>query len=134
MKRVMFAALGVIFAIALFTPTVNAFTTSEKVVVANDLIAVARVPAGGMTADQRIGTVNDRLAYIIGYEPLKPSAIRISQCNGQTVIIVGRTTLITVTREDAQANHTTINKLAQEWLKTARVAIPESRPIRAVPG
>jgi hypothetical protein len=107
---------------------------SEKIVVSNSLVAIARTPAGGMTADQRIDRVNERLAYIYGYERLDPASVRLVNCNGQRVIAVGRTNLITVTAADARANRTTVSALSQTWLARARAAVPQARPTPAIPG
>ncbi len=134
LKRLMLALVTAIAMVAIFTPVANAFTMSEKVVVANNLVAIARVPAGGMTADQRINTVNDRLAYIYGYEPLNPDAIKLTVCNGERTIRVGNTTLITVTPADAKANNTTVDGLAQQWLRLAKASLPQARPTPSIPG
>lgn len=115
--------------VAAFASYAGAFTMSEKVVVSNQLIAIARVPAGGMSADQRINAVNERLAYILGYEPLAPKDITaVSYCDGSRGIMVGNRLLITVTAADAQANNTTIAKLTRVWLTRAREALPQARP------
>lgn len=134
MKRFMLSLVAAIGLALVVTPTVNAFTMSEKVVIAYDLVAIARVPAGGMTADQRIDVVNERLAYIYGYEPLNSSAVRLATVNGETTIMVGKSTLITVTEADAKANNTTVSALAQVWLKSARESLPQARPTPSIPG
>lgn len=113
----------------------GAFTMSEKVVVANQLIAIARVSAGGMTADQRINRVNERLAYILGYEPLDAKNVYAVPSRGGTMsIMVGNRLLITVTSADAMANNTTVPVLTRYWLVRAREAMPQARPTPAIPG
>ena len=134
MKRTIVALLIVTMAAVVIASAASAFTMSEKVVVANSLVAIARAPAGGMTADERIDRENERLAYILGYERLDPASIRLGTCNGERVISVGNTTLITVTAADARANGTTVEGLAQRWLARARAAIPQARPTPAIPG
>lgn len=118
-----------------FSSFASAFTMSEKVVVANELIAIARAPAGGMTAQQRIDKVNERLAYILGYEPLAPRDIYAVRGPGGTMsIMVGNRLLLTVTSADAMANNSTLPVLTRDWLMRARDAIPQARPTPAIPG
>lgn len=117
-----------------FAMFASAFTMSEKVVVADQLIAIARVPAGGFSADQRIDQVNQRLAYILGYNALNPRNIQAVRMGDERAIMVGKQLLFTVTRQDAKANNTTVANLTSVWLKAARLALPESRPNANLPG
>ena len=112
----------------------GAFTMSEKVVSANDLVAIARVPAGGFSAQERIDRVNERLAYIYGFEPLDPGSITAVRSGSDMIIKVGRSTLITVTPADARANNSTVEGLTRVWLQHAREALPQARPSHAIPG
>jgi hypothetical protein len=129
----MIMILGAIVILSVFASTVSAFTTSEKVIVANRIIAIARTPAGGYTADQRIGHINDRLAYILGYEPLAPRDIRAVPVGDSYAIMVGNRLLLTVTPADARANNTTLRSLTRVWLRYAREAIPQARPNMNLP-
>ena len=110
-----------------------AFTMSEKVVVANELIAIARVPAGGFSAQERVDRINERLAYIFGYESLDPRSISAVPRGSERLIMVGDTPLITVTARDARANNTTVQGLTRTWLQLAKEAIPQARPTPAMP-
>jgi hypothetical protein len=121
-------ALAIVAILAAATLPVNAFNMTEKVVVANSLVLVARTPAGGMSAQSRISAMNDRLIPILSYERLTPNHIRLRKINGQTGLFVGKRLLTTVTREDAIANGTTVPKLGRFWLHNARLALPEARP------
>src|SRR6266699_2753727 len=56
----------------------GAFTMTQKCVIANELCFVSRASAGGFTPEQRIDRVNERLAYILGYENLRPGNIRMA--------------------------------------------------------
>jgi hypothetical protein len=112
----------------------GAFTMAQKCVVANELCFVSRAGAGGFTAEQRIDRVNERLAYILGYENLRPNNIRMVDMEGGGVEIrVGRSLLTTVTRADARANGARNPRtLARVWLRNLRDALPEARPLSAV--
>ncbi len=129
MKRLALTMFFAALVLTVFASYAGAFTMSEKVVVADQLIAIARTPAGGISADQRINDVNDRLAYILGYEPLAPRYIhaRVMR-DGSRAIMVGNRLLITVTAADARANNTTIRNLTNVWLTRARQALPQARP------
>lgn len=107
----------------------NAFTMSQKVVVATDLVLIARAPVGNMSADDRINVMNERLAYILGYEKLAPRYITLrSAPGGEKAIFVGHSLLTTVTKADARANGTTVPILSKIWLRNARMSLPEARP------
>jgi hypothetical protein len=128
MKTAISALIVMVILATVTALPVSAFNMTEKVVVASDLVLVARTPAGGMSADQRISAMNDRLIPILSYERLTPDRIRLRHLNGQLGLFVGRRLLTTVTREDAIANGTTVPKLGRFWLHNARLSIPEARP------
>ncbi len=134
MKRLVVTAVVATALVALLASFAGAFTMSEKVVVANELIAVARVGYGDMTAQDRINQVNERLAYILGYEPLNAGSIKAVREGDSMVIMVGRSALITVTPGDARANSMSVSKLTSIWLRNAREALPMARPTPSVPG
>jgi len=131
MKRLMLP-LGAALAVTLMgVAPAGAFDMTQKCVIANQLCFVSRVSAGGMTAQQRIDRVNERLAYILGYENLRPGNIRmVSMPNGGVAIRVGRSLLTTVTRADAQANGArNPSTLARVWVRNLRQALPQARPM-----
>jgi len=134
MKRIVLMLALSLVILSLFGTYAGAFTMDQKVVVSDRLIAVARVPAGGFTATDRIGKVNDRLAYILGFEPLAPRYIRAERAGSDMAIMVGNRLLMTVTQSDARANHTTVAGLTSVWLRAARAAIPQARPNANLPG
>lgn len=133
MKRMMLALAVTIVMLVVVGSLACAFTMSEKVVVANELIAIARVPAGGFSAQERVDRINERLAYIFGYESLDPRSISAVPRGSERLIMVGDTPLITVTARDARANNTTIQDLTRTWLQLAKEAIPQARPTPAMP-
>ncbi len=134
MKRLMVTAVIATVMIGAFASLAGAFTMSEKIVVANELIAIARVGAGGYTADERIDRVNERLAYILGFEPLDPGSIYAVRDGRSRVIMVGDTQLITVTPADARANGMSVSELTNIWLRNAREVLPQARPTPSIPG
>ena len=134
MKRLMVTAVIATVMIGAFASLAGAFTMSEKIIVANELIAIARVGAGGYTADERIDRVNERLAYILGFEPLDPGSIYAVRDGRSRVIMVGDTQLITVTPADARANGMSVSELTNIWLRNAREVLPQARPTPSIPG
>jgi hypothetical protein len=108
----------------------GAFTMTQKCVIANELCFVSRASAGGMTPEQRIDRVNERLAYILGYENLRPNNIRMIAMGPEIQIRVGRSLLTTVTRADARANGARNPRtLANIWVRNLRDAMPQARPM-----
>jgi hypothetical protein len=106
---------------------------AQRCVIANEDCFVMRASAGGFTPEQRMGTVNDRLAYILGYENLRPGNIRLVDRGDIVEIRVGSRNLVTVTPTDARANGTrNVRGLAQVWLRNLRRAMPQARPLVTV--
>jgi hypothetical protein len=111
----------------------GAFTMTQKCVIANELCFVSRAGVGGMSPEQRIDRVNERLAYILGYENLRPNHIRMVSVGPDVEIRVGRSLLVTVTRADARANGARRTEtLARVWLRNLRDAMPQARPLSRV--
>jgi hypothetical protein len=108
----------------------GAFTMTQKCVIANELCFVSRASAGGITPEHRIDRVNERLAYILGYENLRPGNIYMVQKGQDIAIMVGKSLLTTVTRADARANGArNPQTLANIWLRNLRNALPQARPL-----
>jgi hypothetical protein len=108
----------------------GAFTMTQKCVIANELCFVSRASAGGFNPEQRIDRVNERLAYILGYENLRPNNIRMVAMGPDVQIRVGRSLLVTVTPADARANGARRPEtLARLWLRNLRDAMPQARPL-----
>ena len=131
MKKLMLPLAAAVGLSLLGVAPAGAFTMTQKCVIANQLCFVSRVGAGGMTAEQRIDRVNERLAYILGYEDLRPRNIRLVSMRGNAVAIrVGHSMLVTVTRADARANGARNPRtLARVWLRNLRDACPQARPL-----
>lgn len=104
------------------------YTMQDKCVVANQLCFIVRAPAGDLSSHKRVDLMNDRLAYILGYERLNPSNITIHKINNQRAIYVGRSLLIDVTHNDAKSDGTTTKALSRQWLSRLRAALPQARP------
>jgi hypothetical protein len=109
------------------------YTMAQRCVIANEDCFVMRAAADGLAPEKRLDQVNDRLAYILGYESLRPSNIRLVQNGGEFDIVVGNSKLVSVTAADARANGTrNVRGLAQVWLRNLRRAMPQARPLSAV--
>lgn len=109
-------------------PPPGGYTTSYKCIIANELCFIVRVGSGGLSPTERVDKLNERLAYIIGYERLSPGNIYIQVRNGEPTIYVGRSELFTVTSADGEANGASPMALAQMWLANLRHAMPQARP------
>src|ERR1051326_3328297 len=107
------------------------YTMAQRCVIANEDCFIMRASAGGMPAEQRLDRVNERLAYILGYENLRPGNIRmVAMPGGTQQIRVGRSLLVTVTRADARANGARNPRtLARVWLRNLKDAMPQARPM-----
>jgi hypothetical protein len=121
---------GVLLGSLLGVTPARAYTMAQQCVIANTLCFPLRASASGMTPERRIDQVNDRLAFILGYEVLQPENIRTRPTTGGEVEIwVGRSLLATVTWADARANGTpSPQAVARIWASNLRGALPQARP------
>lgn len=109
------------------------YTMAQRCVIANEDCFIMRASSGGVTPERRLDRVNERLAYILGYENLRPGNIRLAQRGDAFDIVVGRSLLTTVTPADARANGTrNVRGLAGVWLSNLRRALPQARPLSTV--
>jgi hypothetical protein len=104
------------------------FDLAQEVVVANQMIHPVRASAGGLSPEQRVSQINDRLAKIIAKEPLAPSNIRVRMRGDTPGIYAGRYLITSVTQADADANRTSQMQLARLWLRRYRAVLPQARP------
>ncbi len=134
MKRLVSVFVMSVVILSVLGTFAGVFTTSEKMIVANQLIGIVRVPAGGLTADKRVDRINERLAYILGYERLTPDNIyAVQEKYGEMSIMVGDRLLVRVTAgQDARANAATVSELTREWLSRAKAIVPQARPKASV--
>ena len=104
------------------------FPMDQKVIVASQLIHPVRVSAGGLSAEERVARINERINRIIAHEPLNPGNIRLRRVGGDPAIYVGNQLVTSVTAADAAANRMTKERLARLWLRNYRVVLPQARP------
>lgn len=100
----------------------------------NEVALRIRVPAGGLSVDQRREAVRLRIVRAYATETVTASNVRLSPQGNDWVIAVGRTTLLTVTEADGRANGTTAAALAQAWVARLRDLLPRCRPQPLPPG
>jgi hypothetical protein len=86
--------------------------------------------AGGLTPMQRVERLDERVTEILssGDGTLGAADIVLKQEKGIVCITVRGRLLVTVTAEDAAANHTTKEKLGHIWLSNLRKTLPLLAP------
>jgi hypothetical protein len=104
------------------------FPLDQQVVIADRMIHPVRASAGGLSPQERVAKINERLNRIIAHEPLAPSNINLRMSNGEPSIFVGRFLVTSVTQTDADMNRTTPLALARQWLRAYRRVLPQARP------
>ena len=106
---------------------------AAKVEIYKNLLELQSDFVGRLAAMFGLDRVNERLAYILGYENLRPGNIRLAQKGDSFDILVGRSLLTTVTPADARANGTrNVRGLAGVWLRRLQHALPQARPLATV--
>jgi len=100
----------------------------KEVVAGGIIILRIRVPAGGMTPEQRMAALYERAGAILRDQGVKPADVMGVQKGDTALVMAGRHLFATVTPSDAQANKTTPIKLAEIWASNLRIAMPLARP------
>jgi hypothetical protein len=85
---------------------------------------------GGKTPEKRVEMLDSRVTEILskGDGTLGSADIVLKKEKGSVYIEVQKQVLVTVAPEDASANHTTREKLAQVWLANIRKTLPQLAP------
>ncbi|HEY3247540.1 MAG TPA: hypothetical protein VGK88_04515 [bacterium] len=102
--------------------------TTNAVIVCNEVALRIRVSAPGMTVQQRIDTVYQRIVAAWAKERITAGNVMLRQTGTTWSIYAGGTLIITVQQVDAQANGTTTAALAQAWHARLRDLLPRCRP------
>ena len=86
--------------------------------------------AGNLTPEKRAEMLDSRVTEILskGDGTLSASDINIKDASNTLSIVVRGDTLVTVMAEDANAYHTTRDKLAHTWLTSIRNTLPQLAP------
>ncbi len=102
--------------------------TSNAVIICNQVALRIRVPAPGMSVQQRIDTVYQRIVAAWARERITAERVTLRQSGATWSIYAGTILIITVQLVDAQANGTTTAALAQAWHARLRELLPRCRP------
>jgi len=85
--------------------------------------------AGDKTPQKRVEALDERVNEILSRNgTLRAQDIVVKHEKGEVFITVRDYTLVTILPDDAQANHTTRDKLAQVWLSNLRNTLPLLAP------
>ncbi len=104
------------------------YSTPGDVVVGNEVIMRIRDNAGGYSVEERVKAVNERLVEILSYAPVNNVSVSVHLMRGNYVISVGKYQLITVDKNMADANNTTMEKLAKTWAEKLLPALKREKP------
>gem|GEM_PF-2005927 len=106
------------------------YSTPGDIVVGGDVVFRIRDSAGGYSIEARVAEIYRRLIEILSYAPVNEVSITIHRVKGNCVISVGKYQLITVDKNLADANNTTPEALAKEWVKKLLPALLKAKPNR----
>jgi hypothetical protein len=102
-------------------------TGVPELVIAGRVVLRLRSQAGGLSAGERAFSLRQRLGPILTLPDLRAEDVTVQQRrSGQTAYIYVRDRLlITVDRNLAKANETSIDGLASHWARNLRTALPQ---------
>ena len=98
-----------------------------ELVIAGRAVMRLRATAGGLTPQERAFSLRQRLGPILTLPDLRAEDVEVRQERpGQTAsIYVRQRLLITVDRNLAQANNTSVGGLAAQWSRNLRATLPQ---------
>jgi len=98
-----------------------------ELVIAGRVVMRLRSQAGGLTPEERADALRQRLGVIITLPNIVPADVQVRQRRpGQTAYIYVRDRLLlTVDRNTAAANKTSVDALAQNWARNLRETLPQ---------
>lgn len=112
-------------------PSVTAETDNvdsfPELVIGGHVVMRLRSRAGGLTPQERAYSLRQRLGPILTLPNLTPDDVQVRQRRpGQTAsIYVRQRLLMTVDRNLAQANNTSVGGLAEQWARNLRETLPQ---------
>ena len=131
-STVLTSILMVTFASALAAATAKGSSAGE-VVIGGELVLRFRVGAGSMSAGDRADAIQARLVKFL-YDPqLEAKDITTVASGKDRTIQIKQELLVTVTPQDAKANQTTPQKLAETWATHLRELLPKLKVQPIVP-
>lgn len=84
---------------------------------------------GGVTPEKRVEMLDERVNNLLSkHAVVSANDIAIARDHGQVFITAFGETLVTVTPDDAAANHATRDRLAHTWLTNLRGTLPLLSP------
>lgn len=99
------------------------------VIVGGVLILRIRAEAGGMSIEQRVVVVHQRIVEALSrVRPFRPEAVAIRMVGGQPTLFVGDIMIITVDANHARLNGSTQQALAEIWARNLREGLPKAVP------
>lgn len=103
-------------------------STTNAIIVCNQVALRIRVPAPGMSVQDRVADVYRRIVLAWSRERITADKVTLRQSRGTWSIYAGGTLIVTVQQEDARANGTTVAALAQGWHAKLRELLPQCKP------
>lgn len=103
--------------------TAHSATMTTRCVVGNQDCFVIRAGCGSLSAEDRMGLVNDRLAGVLGYA--KSGDVNVQEtAKGDSAVFIGHTLVVTATLGDSVANGgLSTRALASIWSKNLASAL-----------
>ena len=102
-------------------------TDIPELVIAGRVVMRLRAQAGGLTPAERADALARRLGPILALTDIAPADVSVRQRRpGQTAYIyVRERLLLTVDRNTAAANRSSVDDLAQAWARNLRETLPQ---------
>ncbi len=125
MKRMI---LGLMLVCMVFGFAIPLFAADPgDVIVGDDVVLRIRFAAGGYTIQERVDGVTYRINLCLGAKPFDPASVRVTQQNGEWVVMIGNRMIITADEETARFNHSTTKELATTWANNLKRVIPQAK-------
>lgn len=98
------------------------------IVVGGVKILTIRAALGGMTIEQRVVIIRQRITNALSIGPVRPADITVRTVNGTPAVFARDILIITADAEHARLNATTPQALAEIWAENLRRGLPGAVP------
>ncbi|MCC6443591.1 MAG: hypothetical protein IT210_09085 [Armatimonadetes bacterium] len=101
------------------------YAARGDVTVGGDLLFRVRVPSGGLTIQERVDRINERLVKVLGDPQVKPGDIKVHRASPDLGLFIRNQMIVTLDENNARANGTTRKALGQDWMRRMKRLAPQ---------
>lgn len=121
--------MKLIVVLMLIALTVPAFAEKGDLLIDSQVVMRIRFPAAGMSIQERVDRITDRVNLLLGSDEFYPEKLAIQKIGNDVVIVYTDKLIVTVDLKTARANKTTSQRQATQWRDNLRRVVPDAKAL-----